>query len=100
MAQNLETFLLAHLTLTLTCQLEIGLVLFDIRPKFHHMAHMVKDIRSERQNPKFVWCFGDEDYMHHVSSLAKGAHKTTTMQRVLERLRLGMVQQLVVLCGL
>ena len=61
MAQNLETCLLAHLTPTLTCQLEMGLLLFDIRPKFHHMAHMVKDIRSERQNPKFCWCFGDED---------------------------------------
>ena len=100
MAFNLESFLLTHLVLTITCQTELAFVLFDIRPKFHMMSHMVLDVRRERQNPKYAWCFGDEDYMHHVASLARMTHRNTTMLRVLERLRLGLVQQLVLLCGL
>ena len=93
MAGNVELFLACHLVLTDAARQE-ELALFSCRPKFHMLAHLVRDVRLERMNPKFAWCYGDEDYMHHVAMLARMTHRRTTSLRILERLRQGFVQQL------
>ena len=96
MAGEMRTFLAAHLVCSVQCKQD-KMMMFQTKPKFHAMIHMMEDILTDRENPKYSWCFGDEDYMGLCSSIAKQTHRSSCMTRSLQRLKSTMIQQLFLL---
>ncbi|CAE7194098.1 unnamed protein product [Symbiodinium sp. CCMP2592] len=50
---------------------------FKMRPKFHHLIHMVRDSRPSRRSPGWDNCYMDEDHVRHcIRVLRKVSHRT------------------------
>ena len=63
-----------------------GFHAWHVVSKFHMNLHLVRDfVRNTRVNPRFTYCYKDEDFMRVVKSLAIHSHPATLPQRVLER---------------
>ena len=53
--------------------------------KWHMFCHVVDDIKVYRRNPRFNWCFSDEDFAGHMAAIAAASHRSTVGARSLER---------------
>eukprot|EP00974_Lingulodinium_polyedra_P113859 11023947-Lingulodinium_polyedra.AAC.1 len=53
---------------------------FNIVPKFHYMNHLVQ--QSQHINAKLVWCYGGEDFVGRISSLAHSCTRGTAAHLV------------------
>lgn len=62
--------------------------LFNIRPKFHAMAHILEFAES-RRNPVSQSCWMEEDWIRGVANLAKKTHARTTPLSTLQRYSAG-----------
>ena len=49
----------------------LGLLLFDITPKSHYLAHI--GLSAKFLNPRLGWCYAGEDFMHTVKTLGSAA---------------------------
>ena len=50
---------------------------FKLRPKFHHLIHMVRDGRPSRRSPGWDNCYMEEDHVRHcIRILRKVSHRT------------------------
>ena len=58
------------------------------RPKIHYFAHMVDYMKACRRNPSAHHCFGEEDFIGKVLTVACSTHGRTVMVRALQRYRL------------
>ena len=51
--------------------------LWKLTPKFHLLLHLV-DIQAPRWgNPRYFWCYQDEDLVGHVVEVARSCHPAT-----------------------
>ena len=64
--------------------------LWNPRPKFHLIAHLV-DQGHRKKNPRTTWCFMDEDWIKSNMRLAKKTHARTTHVAVLTRYTAGLI---------
>ena len=48
---------------------------YKLRPKHHYFDHIIESL-STRENPRFLYCFTDEDFMGRVSNLQQVATAT------------------------
>ena len=62
--------------------------LFNIRPKFHAMAHILEFAQS-RRNPVTQACWMEEDWIRGVANLANKTHARTTPVSTLQRYSAG-----------
>eukprot|EP00435_Cladocopium_sp_Y103_P048868 s2440_g14.t1 len=62
--------------------------LFNIRPKFHSMSHILEFAQS-RRNPVTQACWMEEDWIRSVANLAKKTHSRTTPLSTLQRYTAG-----------
>ena len=62
----------------LACEaIEAAEYLFKMRPKFHHLQHMLEDDRPSLRSPAWDNCFIFEDHIKHcVKMLRKTSHRT------------------------
>jgi hypothetical protein len=51
--------------------------LWRLSPKLHLWLHLTEDQVVEFGNPRFWWCYGDEDLVGQMIELAKGLHPST-----------------------
>ena len=57
--------------------LDRGEFYFKMRPKFHHLIHMLRDSRPSKRSPGWDNCFMDEDHVRHcIRILRKISHRT------------------------
>ena len=56
-----------------------------ITPKFHYCAHMLDYVLRYKLNPRFVHCFGAEDFVGRQANVAKACHRSTCAKRCAER---------------
>lgn len=71
-----DVFLSSYCALaTIAC--DRGEYYFKLRPKFHHLVHMVRDKRASKRSPGWDNCYMDEDHIKHcVRILRKVSHRT------------------------
>ena len=71
---------------------EGGHHLFDITSKLHMVLHAA--VLAEHINPRKVWCFTGEDFMHIMQTLAqsctRGANGPAAVSKMIAHYRLGM----------
>lgn len=66
---------------------------YKMRPKFHDFmcGIVMRLVRGSRTNPRWLACFGEEDYIGKVCGMLKGSlHPATYGKRALERSLLGL----------
>ena len=66
---------------------------YKIRPKFHDFlcGIVMRLARGSRTNPRWLACFGEEDYIGKICGMLKGSmHPSTYGKRALERSLLGL----------
>jgi hypothetical protein len=51
--------------------------LWKLSPKLHLWLHLTEDQVVEFGNPRFWWCYGDEDLVGQMIELAEGLHPST-----------------------
>ena len=62
--------------------------LFNIRPKFHGMSHIL-DFAATRRNPVTQSCWMEEDWIRRVANIAKRTHAKKTKLSTLQRYAAG-----------
>ena len=62
--------------------------LFNVRPKFHSMSHILEFSQS-RRNPVAQSCWMEEDWIRTVANLAKKTHQRKTQLSTLQRYAAG-----------
>ena len=62
--------------------------LFNVRPKFHGMSHIL-DFASTGRNPVTQSCWMEEDWVRKVANLAKRTHARKTKLSTLQRYSAG-----------
>ncbi|CAE7833162.1 unnamed protein product [Symbiodinium sp. CCMP2592] len=79
-----DVFLSSYCALaTIAC--DRGEYYFKLRPKFHHLIHMLRDKRPSKRSPGWDNCYMDEDHIKHcVRILRKVSHRTAE-QSLLKR---------------
>lgn len=76
-----QTYIDAHIELTRLSCLIGGKPHWIIRPKIHALGHVAKLARLERENPRYVHCFHDEDGMMWLKRISLNAHQNPQKQR-------------------
>ena len=69
--------------------------MWGIVPKFHQYHHLVLDCFEDGYNPRFFHCFGDEDTVGKMITLAKASHASTVVFNTLTLYWIGLVRRLV-----
>ncbi|CAE7240881.1 unnamed protein product [Symbiodinium sp. CCMP2592] len=74
-----DVFLSSYCALaTIAC--DRGEYYFKLRPKFHHLIHMLRDKRPSKRSPGWDNCYMDEDHIKHcVRILRKVSHRTAEL---------------------
>lgn len=67
---------------------------WHIVPKFHQFHHLILDSMEDRNNPRFFHCFGDEDMVGQMLTLARAGHATTVVDNALDNYTAGLKQRL------
>lgn len=67
-----------------------GSTMWHLVPKFHAFHHIVLDSVSEKTNPRYYHCFGDEDMVGRCLLIARAAHASTTVSSSLGNYCLGL----------
>ena len=57
---------------------------YNVVPKFHYLYHLLQ--QSKYLNPRFCWCYGDEDLVGRASSLAHSCTRGTPPTQVLSKI--------------
>ena len=60
-----------------------GLRLWKMMPKMHLFLHLVEDQVVAFGNPRFWWCYGDEDLVGHLITVSEGLHPRTLVVSLL-----------------
>ena len=60
------------------------------RPKLHQFEHLLDSLLEVPYNPRFYWCYPDEDFIGHIVETARAAHPWTMVLRTLQRYRIGL----------
>jgi hypothetical protein len=58
---------------------------WKVRPKMHSFHHTVLALRHSRLNPRFMTCWGDEDYVGKLAKISRKAHVRTLALATLRR---------------
>ena len=58
---------------------------FKIRPKFHHLVHMLRDRRPSRRSPGWDHCYMDEDHIKHCLRMLRTVSHRTAEKHLLRR---------------
>ena len=59
------------------------------RPKLHQFEHLIDGLLITPYNPRFYWCYTDEDFIGHIVETGQGRHPWTLTLRVMQRYRIG-----------
>lgn len=65
---------LHHQTLTTHFMMK-GRQLFHLTEKAHYVQHLGDDCRNFKMNPRYGWCYGDEDLMGRIAQMARACTK-------------------------
>ena len=58
---------------------------WQLKPKRHQLLELMWHVEATRLNPGAYWCFGDEDHVGNVSSLAHRCHRRTAVKSSVRR---------------
>ncbi|CAE7269334.1 unnamed protein product [Symbiodinium microadriaticum] len=79
-----DVFLSSYCALaTIAC--DRGEYYFKLRPKFHHLVHMVRDKRPSRRSPGWDNCYMDEDHVKHCLRILRKVSHRTAEKSLLQR---------------
>lgn len=70
-------------------------VAWSMVPKFHQLHHILIDAKTDSNNPRFFHCFGDEDCVGQVLTLARSGHGLTVVDSALDKYLLGFGERLI-----
>ena len=73
-----ETFLLSYSELASSAARR-GVCNYKLLPKHHFYDHIVEDL-SSRENPRYLHCFADEDFMGKISRIVGRCHRGTCVR--------------------
>ena len=59
-----------------------GQCLWAVKPKLHYMCHHFEDARI---NPRYLHCFGDEDFVGKMARIGRACSRQTMSLRILQR---------------
>ena len=68
--------------------------LWPLAPKFHMFHHIVLDAMSDRVNPRYFHCFGDEDQVGRMIILARASHPLKTVSNTMILYWLGLARRI------
>ena len=81
---TLSRFLLGSYFALSAEALRNGLRMWKVTPKFHAFQHLC-EVQSQIMNPRFVWCYADEDLQRHVGDIATACFMMRLAYMVLYR---------------
>eukprot|EP00969_Alexandrium_andersonii_P297494 13148242-Alexandrium_andersonii.AAC.1 len=65
---------------------------YKLVPKHHYWDHILEDLASG-ENPRWLHCFQDEDFMGKVTKVCGHCHRASCVGRSLQRYRLHMFRR-------
>ena len=60
------------------------------KPKHHYMEHFADTLKVERLHPRLLWNFAEEDVIGLAIGVASGTHRSTIVERTMDRLYIRM----------
>lgn len=63
--------------------IDIGEARYKLRPKLHYIDHILENL-TNRQNPRVLSNFLDEDFMGKIVKLARKQHRSCVISRTLQ----------------
>ena len=68
--------------------------MWNITPKWHQFHHLILDSVSDRSNPRYFHCFGDEDQIGKMLLLAAASHSATVVESTVTLYWVGLIRRM------